>query len=210
MPATNPSHKMKTLESSVQGEFEAKGSRFLCFLLPFSGAQEFHAFLANLKPAHQKAVHFVYAYREINELGQIVERSSDDGEPKGSSGVPVLNVLRGEELVACGAIVVRYFGGTLLGVGGLVRAYTKATQEALKSAKDAALIRPYVKLESLSIRVAYSHLNALQYQINSMGLACEKEFLSDKVALHIRGEKHQLDALLKHLSEHFNSCFESG
>jgi len=77
-----------------------------------------------LKIEHPKARHIVYAYRELNEFNQIIENSSDDGEPKGSSGVPVLNVLRGEEFINVAILVVRYFGGIKLGIGGLVRAYT--------------------------------------------------------------------------------------
>ena len=104
---------------SPNGSFEAKGSRFLGFLVL---VREFESVLKTLKATHLKAVHFVYAYRELLPNGQILERSSDDGEPKGSSGISVLNVLRGWEMIDCGVIVVRYFGGTLLGIGGLVRA----------------------------------------------------------------------------------------
>jgi len=68
-----------------------------------------------LRESHPKARHIVYAYRELNEFEQIVENSSDDGEPKGSSGVPVLNVLRGEDFINVAILVVRYFGGIKLG-----------------------------------------------------------------------------------------------
>ncbi len=71
--------------------------------------------LVNLKKEHPKAVHFVYAYRTLNEYNQIIEDKSDDGEPKGTSGIPSLNVLRGYDLVNTAVITVRYFGGTKLG-----------------------------------------------------------------------------------------------
>ena len=75
------------------------------------------------------------ATRHLNEFKQILESFDDDGEPKGSSGMPSLNVLRGENLIDIGVIVVRYFGGTLLGVGGLVRAYTNAIKDAIRFCK---------------------------------------------------------------------------
>ena len=118
---------MKTLASQATkqmpiqaiGNFESKGSKFLSFLFPFA---QFNESLSSLKEQHPKAVHFVSASRHYNEYGQILESFDDDKEPRGSSGTPSLNVLRGEELIEVGVVIVRYFGGTLLGVGGLVRA----------------------------------------------------------------------------------------
>lgn len=171
--------------SSVEGSFESKGSKFFSTLCPYA---EFDSVLASLKAHHPKAVHFVYAYRYSNEFDQICECSSDDGEPKGSSGVPSLNVLRGEEIVDSGVIIVRYFGGTLLGVGGLVRAYTKAVQSAITNAKNTQLIVPYSKQDTLHIRCAYSQFERLKFLLEAHHLTItHQEFLSDAIWLSIQG-----------------------
>lgn len=148
-----------------------------------------------LKKAHPKAVHFVYAYRVINSLGQVIERSSDDGEPKGSSGQPCLNVLRGWEMVDFGIIIVRYFGGVKLGVGGLVRAYTKATLEALHTLKSSQKIVQYERREMLNLSVKYSELSTLKRILKAHNLAIQKEeFLSECVELVLCGSEVQMSA----------------
>ena len=152
-------------------------------------------YLNELKKAHPKAVHFVYAYRAINSLEQVIERSSDDGEPKGSSGQPCLNVLRGWEMVDFGIIIVRYFGGVKLGVGGLVRAYTKATLEALHTLKSSQKIVQYEHREMLNLSVKYSELNALKHILKAHNLAIQKEeFLSECVELVLCGSEVQMSA----------------
>ncbi|MDE5591355.1 MAG: YigZ family protein, partial [Helicobacter sp.] len=114
-------YPLKTIQESL----EVKGSRFIAFLIP---VEIFDDFLAKIRIHHPKAVHFVNASRALNLEGQIVESFSDDGEPKGTSGMPTLKVLRGYDLIECGLVNVRYFGGTLLGSGGLVRAYTQSAK----------------------------------------------------------------------------------
>lgn len=152
-------------------------------------------YLNELKKAHPKAVHFVYAYRAINSLEQVIERSSDDGEPKGSSGQPCLNVLRGWEMVDFGIIIVRYFGGVKLGVGGLVRAYTKATLEALHTLKSSQKIVQYEHKEMQNLSVKYSELNALKHILKAHNLAIQKEeFLSECVELVLCGSEMQMSA----------------
>ena len=110
---------------------EIKKSKFIAYLVPYS---LFKVTLENLKISQPKARHFVYAYRYLNEFNQIVENSSDDGEPKNTSGKPSLSVLQGQDIINSAVIVVRYFGGIKLGTGGLVRAYSKSVNEVLKIA----------------------------------------------------------------------------
>lgn len=204
--------------------YEVKGSRFLGFGIKIiapndeaskntdeKGAQSkqepketkessplqnpLQTYLSELKKAHPKAVHFVYAYRAINSLEQVIERSSDDGEPKGSSGQPCLNVLRGWEMVDFGIIIVRYFGGVKLGVGGLVRSYTKATLQALHTLKSSQKIVQYERREMLNLSVKYSELNALKHILKAHNLAIQKEeFLSECVELVLCGSEAQMSA----------------
>lgn len=170
---------MQTISSIHRGEFETRGSRFLSFLAPFSS---FHSLLIQLKEEHHKAVHFVYATR-IKEI-QIQESFSDDGEPRGSSGIPTLNVLRGENLIDVGLITVRYFGGTLLGVGGLVRAYTQAAQEAVKQAKISNDLFAYQCHVQYFLSVPYSFLSQVEYLLSQFKIqTLQKDFDIQEVKL---------------------------
>lgn len=173
---------MLQLKASNQGFYEIKGSKFLSFLTPHN---EFEATLNSLKTQHPKAVHFVSASRVLQDA-QVLESFSDDGEPKGSSGVPTLNVLRGEELINVGAITVRYFGGTLLGVGGLVRAYTQAIQNAIENAKAQNLLIAYEKMYEWEIQISYSLLNHILYLAQkSQVKVLHREFLNDSVKISL-------------------------
>lgn len=156
---------MKSIKSIATGEYTKDGSRFLAHLVPLG---EFEVQLKDLVESHKKAVHFVRATRKINEFRQIVESSSDDGEPKGSSGVPVLNVLRGKGLVDCGAIVVRYFGGKLLGVGGLVRAYSNATLLAVENAEQCGGIVDFIPRQIHKITLPFNAINHAKYLATKM------------------------------------------
>lgn len=177
----------------IQGSFESKGSKFLAFLLPYT---EFQSSLALLKQEHFKAVHFVSATRYFNEFNQILESFDDDGEPKGSSGMPSLNVLRGEELINIGVIVVRYFGGTLLGVGGLVRAYTNAVKNAIEVAKSQGLLQDFVVCESVCFEIAYPLLSQCEYMAKKLGVELRKEsFLENGIKLLLQGEKDKIESV---------------
>lgn len=140
---------MQTVNSIFSASFEEKKSTFLSFLCPID---DFEALHVKLKNEHPKAAHIVWAKRLFNEYRQIVENNSDDGEPKGTSGPPVLNVMRGSELVGVGILIVRYFGGIKLGTGGLVRAYGSSAKEVIALAS----LQPFVFKEELSFHTEYS------------------------------------------------------
>jgi len=123
---------MKTIKNLSAATIEIKKSKFHSFLLPF---KDYENFLNEIKKRHPKANHFVTAFRYFNSNNQLIEGCSDDGEPRGSSGLPTLKVLQGYDLVDVGVVIVRYFGGILLGVGGLARAYSEALKQAIKSAE---------------------------------------------------------------------------
>lgn len=121
-----------TVSGDACGEVEDRKSRFIGYVFPVSDAQTAMERIQAIKTKHWDARHWVYAFR-LRE-GNLC-RYSDDGEPAGSAGPPVREVLAGMGLLDCGLVVVRYFGGTLLGVGGLVRAYTAAAHAALHNAQ---------------------------------------------------------------------------
>jgi uncharacterized YigZ family protein len=119
----------KTIKSLSEGLFKDKGSKFLAFAYPFENEFEIKKIIEPLRKEHFKAVHFCYAYRI--GLDKNNYRVNDDGEPSGSAGRPILNVLLSKEITNILVVVVRYWGGTLLGVPGLINAYKSATEEAI-------------------------------------------------------------------------------
>lgn len=185
---------MNTINTSFYSEITIKGSRFLAFLIPFD---MFDEKLKELKATHLKAVHFVYAYRVMLE-NQINERFSDDGEPKGSSGIPVLNVLRGKNLINIAAIVVRYFGGMLLGVGGLVRAYTQSVLECVQNIQNSEAFIEYEPSRDLMIECEYSLIGRLEYLAKKLQITLQKEaFLQKVVKIKASGSEIKMDVFLK-------------
>ena len=124
------SHFYNTIEKEATAEYKDRGSRFLAFAFPILTAEDFKKRLKALKGAHPKAAHHCFAYRLGTEGTDF--RSSDDGEPAGTAGKPILGQLDSKQLTNVAVVVVRYFGGTLLGVPGLIAAYKMATTLALQ------------------------------------------------------------------------------
>ena len=123
----------KTIQAPAEGIFRDKGSKFIAYAFPFSHENDLKNIITDIKTAHSKARHHCYAYRLTPDRN--IYRVNDDGEPSGTAGRPILNVLLSEELTNILVIVVRYFGGTLLGVPGLINAYKTATEEAILNVK---------------------------------------------------------------------------
>lgn len=119
-----------TIEKPAVAEFKDRGSRFLAYAFPITSADDFKKRLKELKEEHPKAVHHCFAYRLGTDGNNF--RSNDDGEPSGSAGKPILGQLDSKSITNTGVVVVRYFGGTLLGVPGLINAYKQATSFALQ------------------------------------------------------------------------------
>jgi uncharacterized YigZ family protein len=124
------SHYYFSIEMESIAEFKDRGSRFLSYAFPISSANDFKKRLKELKEEHPKAVHYCFAYRIGNEGNNF--RSSDDGEPSGSAGRPILGQIDSKGVTNTAIIVVRYFGGTLLGVPGLINAYKTSASFALQ------------------------------------------------------------------------------
>jgi len=146
---------MQTIEKPAFCETEEKKSRFLATLVPY---EQFADTLATLRKAHPKANHHVTAYRYLNDEDQLIEHGKDDGEPSGTSGMPCLKVLQGRDLINVAVIVTRYFGGTKLGTGGLVRAYSGAVQAVCD---DAAII-PYVPQGTARLFASFADAGAME------------------------------------------------
>ena len=154
----------RTIESPAEGLFKDRGSKFVAFVFPIESEVDVKKHLEPLKKEHFKANHHCYAFR----LGQDRTnfRVNDDGEPSGSAGRPILNVLLSKDLTNLLVVVVRYFGGTLLGVPGLINAYKSATQDALEHAK---IIEKTLN-EVYQVKFAYELLNSVMKVVKDFEL----------------------------------------
>lgn len=121
----------RTLKGTAEGIFRDKGSKFIAYAYPFISESELKPILSKLRAEHAKARHFCWAFRLGQDRG--VFKLNDDGEPSGTAGRPILNALLSADVTNVLVVVVRYFGGTLLGVPGLINAYKTATVEALQA-----------------------------------------------------------------------------
>lgn len=164
------------VESAVGAEIVIKKSRFLAFLAPVRDVAAAEAVLAEIHETHKGANHHCYAYR-IGLPGETMqERLSDDGEPGGTAGRPMLEVMRRRDVCNVLAVVTRYFGGTLLGAGGLVHAY----QDALLAALDAASLLQLVRMHVVSVACDYGAYGRLAHEIDALGYATvDKTFGAD-------------------------------
>jgi len=174
---------MQFVQEHTSQTLEVKQSKFIAHLVPY---EIFTQTLAALKEEHPKARHFVVAWRYMNALDQVVEHCSDDGEPKGTSGKPTLAVLSGNSLINSAVIIVRYFGGTKLGTGGLVRAYSDACNLVIKNSE----LREYVKLDTYTFHVIYTDMSLIEYRLDELGIGIsDKEFDEEGVILKVGAEE---------------------
>lgn len=123
----------KTITNKSEGLYKEKGSKFIAVAYPVSSEDEIKLILADLRKEYHNARHHCYAYRLGNDKKKF--RANDDGEPSNSAGKPILGQIRSKELTNVLVVVIRYFGGTLLGVGGLINAYKTAAADALSHTK---------------------------------------------------------------------------
>ena len=180
---------MNTIEKAYSTTTEVKRSKFITHLVPIS---EYEGLQNRLKSEHPKANHVVYAVRYLNDFEQVVENSSDDGEPKGCASVPVLNVLRGEALINCAVLIVRYFGGIKLGTGGMARAYAQAAKDVLK---ESALIT-YEKEVAYLFKTSYSDVDKTLYRLKQLEITqYERDFGVDSVEWKIKGSEEKIEVL---------------
>ena len=185
---------MVTCKEAYNAQIEVKHSKFIAHLAPYS---EFSDLLTHLQKRHPKARHFVTAFRYYNEHGQIVEGSSDDGEPKGTSGKPSLHVLQGADLVDVGVVIVRYFGGIKLGTGGLVRAYSDAVNRVIEEATTVA----YERKELFCFTTEYSQLSKVEYVLQKLAIhSVKKDFEALHVALEISAASERIARLKSELA----------
>ena len=176
----------RTVEQLGQDEVVIEKSTFIGYAKPVENEEAALAFIQEIKKKHRDATHNVPAYvlGEHNE----VQRCNDDGEPSGTAGVPVLEVLKKENIRNVAIVVTRYFGGIKLGTGGLVRAYTKGAKIALESAK----IITRVLYQTVIVSVDYTLLGSLQNQLKLKQYGIQDIVYEDVVYLHVWVEEEDV------------------
>lgn len=184
----------RTVRGTATGEYEEKKSRFIAHLSFADSEERALAFLEQVRAANRTARHNVYAYR-LREGSR--ERYSDDGEPAKTAGTPALEVLQHSGFTDIIVVITRYFGGVLLGTGGLVRAYTTAASRALENAQ-VVTVRSVVQLETV---VDYSQYERAALLISSAGGKQAEPVFTDRVALRWHMPEHTEAPLLRQLQE---------
>ncbi|MDO4464172.1 MAG: YigZ family protein [Bacillota bacterium] len=177
------------------GEYEEKKSRFIANVVPVSSEEDATAFIDSIRKKYYDARHNCTAF--IIGRNRELTRCSDDGEPSGTAGKPILEVLLSEGVTNVAVVVTRYFGGTLLGTGGLVRAYTQATKEGLADAGIATM--RYGK--ELTIGIDYTDVGKVQYILGSRQIEIAQSRYTENVEFDIRIPAEAVGALTKELTE---------
>ena len=161
---------MKTLKSNSVNEIIIKNSRFITLLYKLNDINDVSSLVEEVKSLYPMATHYCYAYITDN-----ARRSSDDGEPGGTAGAPMLNVLDKEEIINVLAVTVRYFGGIKLGAGGLVRAYSKSVRDAILASEAVDVVKGY----RMNVTISYDKQKNLDYLLKNY-VVVNKQF-NDKV-----------------------------
>ncbi|MDO5301617.1 MAG: YigZ family protein [Tissierellia bacterium] len=187
----------RTIDREGESRLEEKKSIFIGHIVPVTSEEEVAAHLEREWAQHREARHIAYAY--VLGADRLLQRYDDDKEPQRTAGLPILDVLHGGELTNVLCMVTRYFGGTLLGTGGLVRNYGGAAREALKKARVVTM-RPY---RALRFQVDYGLYGSLEYQFAERGLPLEEVAYSEEVTITtLVREEHEGDlrSLLQEMS----------
>jgi uncharacterized YigZ family protein len=185
----------KVLIGRGEGEIVEKRSRFLGVAVPVSGEDEVNGFLEERRKRYWDASHHVFAY-VLGTKGEVV-RCSDDGEPSGTGGRPVLDVLMGAEVRNALVVVTRYFGGTLLGTGGLARAYGAAALAALESGQTGSMVFGY----EVSIRTDYNGLRRVQYILRQKGIEPSGVLYGENVDMTVEIAQGMAEGLRQELAD---------
>lgn len=192
---------LNTADAPAHDSFVEKKSEFIGDACHVATLAEALAFVESIREAHPKARHVAYAAIVTDDSGRVMERMSDDGEPSGTAGKPILDVLRANDLTDCVVAVTRYFGGILLGSGGLTRAYSTGASIAVKAAQLARI----VPCRQLRVRLDYAQLGQFQQLLAQ----CEGEqtdaHFTDRVEIVATIPQTNCEAFENRVREAFNA-----
>lgn len=178
----------KTIENNSEGIIIEKKSKFIANVFYVESEEEVENALNSIRRKYYDAKHHCFAYRIYND-NCIIARQSDDGEPSGTAGAPMLNLLEKKELTNVLIVVTRYFGGTLLGTGGLVKAYSDASKKALNSTNEVIKVEGFIA----EVILGYENLSEFEYLCEQQKIRIiEKEYLERiKLLIEISKEKYK-------------------
>lgn len=182
--------RYKTIAQPSEGIFKDKGSKFLAFAYPIKSEEETKTHIADLKAKHPKARHHCWALRLSPDRS--VFRINDDGEPSGTAGRPILNTLLSNDLTNILVVVVRYFGGTLLGVPGLINAYKQATIDAMGNAE---IIERTIN-DMYLVSFDYLQMNDIMKIIKDHNLTITNQHFENNCRIELEIPKAQLNTVL--------------
>ncbi|MEO8885177.1 MAG: YigZ family protein [Mucilaginibacter sp.] len=185
----------RTIETPCAGLFRDRGSKFMAFAYPISSEQEIKAIVTMLKAHHPKANHHCWAMRLSTDRS--VFKFNDDGEPAGTAGRPILNTLLSRELTNVLVVVVRYFGGTLLGVPGLINAYKQATEDVLN---QAIIIEKTVN-DIYQINFTYIQMNDIMRLLKEEGITMLSQQFDNDCNIEVTIRKTQVNNILTSLDK---------
>ena len=184
-----------TVRNYGEDRFIEKKSEFIGYAKRCENEEEAKAFINEIKAMHKQATHNCYAYVIGENMG--IQRYSDDGEPQGTAGIPILEVMKKSNVTDFAIVVTRYYGGILLGTGGLTRAYTKGASIAIKAAK----VVEKVKGQKLLFTMEYDMLGKIQYIFNEKNWHIEGIEYTDKVVLSTISEVSIVEEIEKEIIE---------
>lgn len=185
----------RTVAKETEITLIEKKSKFIAYIKPVESAEEAEEFIDKIRKEHWNATHNVPAY--IIGMNQEIQKYSDDNEPSGTAGLPMLEILKGNKLVNVVVVVTRYFGGTLLGRGGLIRAYGGATREAVKAA---GIVR-MVPARRVAITIDYVHSGKIENELITRNIAQEETEYLEKVTYNVLLLAEEMEALKQVIQE---------
>lgn len=191
-----------TIRQYGEDEFIEKKSEFIGYAKRCETEEDAKAFVAEIKARHKQATHNCWAYVVGKNMG--IQRYSDDGEPQGTAGIPILEVMKKSNITDCAIVVTRYFGGIMLGAGGLTRAYTKGASIALK----AGGVVEKVEGVNVSLTMEYDMIGKIQYLCAQNNWHIEDTEYTDKVVVHILAEVDTAEVIEKEVIETCNGKIE--
>lgn len=187
----------KQVKELVKSEISINKSKFISFLFPVSSIEEIKLKLNEFKTLYKDSTHICYSYI----LDENTFKYYDDGEPSSTAGAPIYQVLKNNNLIYTMCIVIRYYGGIKLGVGGLIKAYTNSCLECLKIAS----ISDYQELETCSFTVDYANYEKIEYYLKNNDIQIINKAFEDEVTLTIRIKKESINNLKNTFFNHIKS-----
>lgn len=183
-----------TVKNAANALFEEKKSKFIAYVKPVETEEEAVSFIEEIKSKHWDATHNVYAY-DIHGAGgeTVAQRYSDDGEPQGTAGVPVMEVIKKMNLQNLVVVVTRYFGGTMLGAGGLIRAYGKSASLGI----EAACVVRKVSCRDIAVKTDYNLSGKIQNAIISSGTCMKNIEYTEDVRFIVTVPENEIDGFVK-------------